>query len=87
VPRFFFHVRDAADLTDTRGVELPDAGAAERHAVRFAAALLQLGAGGRYAAPPTIAVAGAEGPLFEVALEVRVTAVAAAPAFRFAGAD
>ncbi|HET6526862.1 DUF6894 family protein [Sphingopyxis sp.] len=40
MPRYFFHTRDGKRDLDDDGMELPDAGAARREAVRFGGSLL-----------------------------------------------
>jgi len=40
MPRYFFNTRDGGDEIDDQGLELPDAEAARREAVRFGAGLL-----------------------------------------------
>ncbi|WP_395671759.1 DUF6894 family protein [Phenylobacterium sp.] len=40
MPRYFFHSRDGETYRDPEGVELPDAHAARREAIRFFAELM-----------------------------------------------
>ena len=40
VPKFFFHIYDSVQLIDERGTDLPSLDAARRHAVTYAAFLL-----------------------------------------------